>query len=62
MEPDRQEDVDTDANDAADEFDESPTGVTQRRELTKDAKKRLKYKGDAREFLEKRLPPIDDDS
>ncbi len=57
MEPERREDVDTDVNEAADEFDESPTGVTKSRDLPKDVKKRLKYEEGVRKFLEKRMPP-----
>lgn len=57
MEPDRRENVEADVNEAAEEFDAAETAVTERRDLTQDVKKKLKYKEAVRKFLEKRMPP-----
>ncbi len=57
MVPERRKDVETDTNEAAEEFDDSATDVTRRRDLSQDVKKRLKYKEDIRKLLEKRKPP-----
>jgi len=55
--PERKEDDGKNANEAADEFDESSTAVTERRDLSTDVKKRLQNKEELRKFLEKRMPP-----
>jgi hypothetical protein len=39
---------------AADEFDESSTAVTERRQLPQDVQRRLKVEQDVRELLDKR--------